>query len=474
MHSASIKAALGALIVALCLGAVPAAAGASVGNFGMAVQPNGKVVVAGGSGRVGGDASGREFGAVVRYKRDGSVDRSFGGGDGVALLPQLQPLTAVTLQPDGKILVTAPIGADGGLARLLPNGSLDPGFGTGGILHAGASSAYFPTSVAVGGDGSIFVGGMTGYPEDPGEHWYGRLYRVAADGLSGYWVGSMTSGDGRPGEPKTFLNDFLIGDDGTVVGAGSVAPRQPGARSQAALARLLPGTTKAGYPEGPDPSFGAGAGLVTPSFVPDSPAPEAANSLSFDKGRLLLAGEAGGRLLLARFSPDGVLDQRFGRGGVAIGGAHAPTNAAANAVTALRKGGSVVAGRRAYACGFSGGCQGLVLARFKFNGEIDTRFRARGYIRPRIPVGPPGNLDKEVAYDVASLARGKILVGGVASGPSTTTFFLRRYLADGKTDRAFGQGGRVTTLPLVAGTPAPGSGLRPLVTGEGRAAPAGA
>ena len=36
--------------------------------------------------------------------------------------------------------------------------------------------------------------------------------------------------------------------------------------------------------------------------------------------------------------------------------------------------------------------------------------------------------------------------------------FLRRYLADGKTDRAFGQAGRVTTLPLVAGTPPPGSG----------------
>jgi uncharacterized delta-60 repeat protein len=439
-----------------CVAGAPAVASASVGNFAMVVQPNGKIVVAGGSGRVGGEASGPEFGAVVRYKRDGGLDRSFGGGDGIALLQQLKPLTAVALQPDGKILVTAPLGGEGGLARLLPNGRLDPSFGAGGVLYAGASTSWFPTSVAVGGDRTIFVGGMTGYPEDPGEHWYGRLYRITPDGRNGEWIGSMTTGDGRPGEPKTFLNDFVIDGDGMIVGAGSAAPRQAGAKSQVALARLIPGASTASFPEGPDPSFGGGVGLVTPSFFPDSPAPEAANSLALDKGRLLLAGQAGGKLLLARYSADGLLDSRFGRGGVATTGAHGPTNSVANAVTALRKGGSVVAGSRAYACGFAEGCQGLVLARFKVSGRLDPRFRARGYVRPRIP--PAGSLNREVAYDVASLARGRILVGGVASGPSMTVFFLRRYLADGKTDRAFGQGGRVTTLPLVRGTAAPGSG----------------
>lgn len=455
-RGASIKAALGAAAAAALLGALPGAAGASVGNFAMAVQPNGKIVVAGGSGRVGGEASGPEYGAVVRYRRDGSLDRGFGGGDGVALLQQLKPLTAVALQPDGKILVTAPLGGEGGLARLLPNGSLDPGFGSGGILAAGAGTSWFPTSVAAGGDGSIFVGGMTGYPEEAAEHWYGRLYRIAPDGRSGEWVGSMTTGDGRPGEPKTFLNDFVIGDDGKIVGAGSSAPRQPGAKSQVALARLIPGTTTAGYPSGPDPSFGAGAGLVTPSFFPDSTAPEAANALGIDKGRLLVAGEAGGNFLLARYSADGVLDERFGRRGLAFHGAHGPTSSEANAVVALRQGGSVVAGSRPYACGFSEGCQGLLLARYKASGKLETRFRARGYVRPRIP--PAGSFNREVAYDVASLSKGKVLVGGVASGPSMTVFFLRRYLADGRTDRAFGQGGRVTTLPLVRGTAPPGSG----------------
>jgi len=440
-----------------CLALAPGAAAASVGNFAMAVQPNGKIVVAGGSGRFGGEVSGPEFGAVVRYLRDGSRDRSFGGGDGVALLRQMQPFTAVALQPDGKILVTAPL-AGGGLARLLPNGRLDPSFGDGGILSAGASTSWHPTSVAVGGDRSIFVGGMTGYLEEPAEHWYGRLYRIAPDGRHGDWVGSMTSGDGRPGEPKTFLNDFVIGDDGKIVGAGSAAPRQPGAKSQAALARLIPGLSTAGSPSGPDPSFGGGAGLLTPSFFPASPAPEAANSLSLDKGRLLLAGQAGGKLLLARYSADGAPDSRFGRGGVAIAGAHGPASSVANAVTALRKGGSVVAGSRAYGCGFAEGCQGLVLARFKVNGQIDSRFGGRGYVRPRIPANPADSLNSEVAFDVASLTQGRILVGGIVGGHSTTALFLRRFLADGTVDRAFGDRGWVRTLPLLAGTPAPGSG----------------
>jgi hypothetical protein len=49
-RGASIKAALGAAAAA-CVALAPGVAGASVGNFAMAVQPDGKIVVAGGSGR---------------------------------------------------------------------------------------------------------------------------------------------------------------------------------------------------------------------------------------------------------------------------------------------------------------------------------------------------------------------------------------------------------------------------------------
>src|SRR4051795_4434686 len=85
----------------LALGA-PAAGDASVGNFGMALQRDGKIVVAGGGGIA---PEGREeFGAVARYLPDGTLDRSFGGGDGIVLARSLKPFTAVALQRDGRIV----------------------------------------------------------------------------------------------------------------------------------------------------------------------------------------------------------------------------------------------------------------------------------------------------------------------------------------------------------------------------------
>lgn len=434
---------------------MPGAAAASVGSFAMAVQPNGKIVVAGGSGRVGGEASGPEFGAVVRYRRDGSLDRSFGGGDGVALLRQLKPFTAVALQPDGKIIVTSPIGGEGGLARLLPDGGLDPSFGTGGVLHAGAATAYFPTSVALGGDGSIFVGGMSGYPEDPGEHWYGRLYRIAPDGRSGEWIGSMTGGDGRPGEPKSFLNDFVIGDDLTIVGAGTVVPLK--ASSQAALARLVPGQTAGPYPAGPDPSFGGGTGLVTPSFLAYQWEAEA-NAIAWQRAKLLIAGRVNTSLVLARYSAQGILDTGFGSKGLVTtlaGDRRGP--AVANDLVVERRGGILVAGSSVYGCGGKG-CTGLLLAAYGSDGRPDSRFGASGLVSPRVNTRTYGTPAGETGYDVALRREGKVLVGGLVAGPGSSRFFLRGYRADGKPDPGFGQGGRVTTLPLVAGTPAPGSG----------------
>jgi uncharacterized delta-60 repeat protein len=455
---ASIKAVLAALGAAAFLVAVPGSASASVGEFAMAVQPDGRILLAGGSGRIGGAVSGKEFGAVVRYERDGGLDRSFGGGDGVALIRQMQPFTALALQPDGRIVLTAELGGGGGVARLLPDGHLDGNFGFGGIIAPGASSAWFPTSVGIGGDGAIYVGGMTGYPEDPGEHWYGSLYRVDPGGLSGDWVGSMTNREGAPGEPKTYLKDFVFGPNGTVVGAGWLAVRQPGARSQVVLARMLPATTTLGLATGPDPSFGGGAGLVTPNFVPSSPASETANALSRDRRkRLLIAGQADGRLLLARYSPGGILDRRFGSSGAFITSGGRSGEAEANAVAVQARGGIFAAGSSAYACGGER-CEGLLLTRHKGNGRLDRGFGHAGVVSPRIKAKVYGTPASEVAYGVAARPEDKVLVAGLLTNPGSSRFFLRRYLGDGSPDPSFGDRGRLTTLPLVAGTPAPGSG----------------
>jgi len=418
--------------------AAPAAAGASVGNFGMAVQPDGKIVVAGGAGLA--PEGGREFGAVVRYLPDGRLDRSF-DGDGVVLLRQQRPFTAVALQENGRILVASPIGGRAGLTRLLPSGALDTSFGEGGYLYGGASTSFFPTSLAVGKSGRIFVGGMTGYPQDSGEHWYGWLYSVTSNGRSGGVFGGMTTG--QSDQPKTFVNDFVFDPGGSVVVAGTVAERRADAKAHAALARLLPGSVEpGGTPTAPDPAFGGG--LVASDIFPASPMPEAANALSRHEGGLLIAGEAGGSMLVSRYFGNGTKDNGFGRRGfwtINVGG----TSAVANALAVDAKGGIFVAGSTSSRCA-GGECSSLLLAHLARFGHPVKRWGHDGILTPAPAYARlPGF---EVAYDLALRPQGRVLVGGLVGDPSSSRFFLRRYLADGTPDRSFGRRGRVTTLPV--------------------------
>jgi uncharacterized delta-60 repeat protein len=417
--------------------AAPAAAGASVGNFGMAVQRDGKIVVAGGAGIA--PEGGEEFGAVARYLPNGKLDPSFGGGDGVVLARALKPFTAVALQRDGRIVLTAPIGE---VVRLLPDGRFDGNFGTRGRKYAGAESSWFPTTVAVAGDGAIYTGGMSGYPQDTSEHWYGWLYRLAPGGRSSERVGGFTGGESD--EPKTFLNDIILGSGGQVYGAGTIAERRADAKTHAVLARLLPAHIgPSGTPDGPDPSFGGG--LVTSDIFPASTMPEAANALSWHEGGLLIAGEAGGSMLVSRYFGNGTKDNGFGRRGFwTISGGRGST-AVANALAVDAKGGIFVAGSRSGRCA-NGECSSLLVAHLGRFGHPVKGWGHGGVLTPAPAYAGPSGF--EVAYGLALRPKERVLVGGLVGDPSSSRFFLRRYLADGTPDRSFGRRGRVTTLPI--------------------------
>jgi uncharacterized delta-60 repeat protein len=110
-------------------------------TLGVVVQPDGKILVSGTS-QLGNEDNDM---AVVRYLPDGSLDASFGAGGVVmtdALLPGMSHGTDLELQPDGKIVVTGNSIPGGSLdtehhvlvARLEPDGSPDPFFGTGGFV----------------------------------------------------------------------------------------------------------------------------------------------------------------------------------------------------------------------------------------------------------------------------------------------------------------------------------------------------
>jgi uncharacterized delta-60 repeat protein len=143
--------------------------GSSVGLIGvedLVLQPDGKIVV-GGSLPAG-------F-AVARYKADGSPDPSF-DGDGVASTsldpPSFNSVSALAIQADGKIVLAGPHGASSGdysvgLLRYNVDGSLDPTFGGDGKVDLDLflelfgfpwSSPILAIDLAIQADGRIVVG----------------------------------------------------------------------------------------------------------------------------------------------------------------------------------------------------------------------------------------------------------------------------------------------------------------------------
>jgi len=127
----------------------------------VAVQSNGKILV-------GGAGDGKDF-LVARFDSGGMLDPNFGAsGKTVVNFPGLEAAhcLAIRLLPDERILASGigSIGIDSFvvLTRLLPNGRLDPTFGSGGrVVRLGLVSVE---DVAVHADGRILVTGQVADP----------------------------------------------------------------------------------------------------------------------------------------------------------------------------------------------------------------------------------------------------------------------------------------------------------------------
>jgi uncharacterized delta-60 repeat protein len=121
------------------------------------VQPDRNIVVAG-------NASGSAMMTVTRLKPNGSPDTGFGtGGTATIDFATLADLAAgAALQPDGKIVVAGYSQGteDVAVARLNPNGSPDPTFGTAGKATVEFGVATFGFAVALQSNKRIVVAGQ--------------------------------------------------------------------------------------------------------------------------------------------------------------------------------------------------------------------------------------------------------------------------------------------------------------------------
>jgi uncharacterized delta-60 repeat protein len=113
----------------------------------LAIQSDGRIVAAGsfrgGAGHFG-------F-ALARYDADGTLDPDFQGDGKVVTSDPCVSVNGMAIQPDGKIVAAGQGGSSSSafqLARYNPDGSLDSGFGIGGIVDTQfpSSTGYKPTA----------------------------------------------------------------------------------------------------------------------------------------------------------------------------------------------------------------------------------------------------------------------------------------------------------------------------------------
>lgn len=227
-----------------------------------ASQPDGKVVVVGGTGyecTTTGGFSCSERAIVARFDRRGQLDPTFGGGDGI-VMPELSgnrgSPTGVLVGEGGLITISfanALRDGEGGysaLARLHPDGSPDTSFGEGGAEVLG--SPAIASMVALPGGRLLAWGLGRSDPYTPG-----RIIRLERNGSIDPGFALQTVGKGFQYEAGP-----EVGPDGKIYVPGAPAESPPEHHAIAIL-RFLPDGR-------PDPSFGEGG-------VAQLPAPEKTN-----------------------------------------------------------------------------------------------------------------------------------------------------------------------------------------------------
>ncbi|HEY6941436.1 hypothetical protein [Dokdonella sp.] len=388
----------------------------------------------------------------------GDIDGGFGQGGFVTndFFGTDERIFAVAPMRDGRFVATGKVvganaSGDGGsenvaVARYLPNGALDPSFGTGGLFHLDVDGASDEgRAVRVLSDNSVLVGGTlsTSSHSDYG------VVKLKADGSLDTTFGEPDAGTARRGYVRLDIGGVDIHDNpyamavqrnGKIVLAGITRVFHDGFwYGQVAVARF----TAEGVL---DTTFAAGQGYVVlaPFF---GAAGDTLSTIALDQAgnlgaddRIVVGGYTSGRntSFLARLTADGAIDTTFnGTGRV--------TFQAANS-GGVFSGLYMLAAARLTADGHivvvgEGNDRGMAVMRFNANGALDTTFGQNG----RSLIKFSGGADEDIAMALALQGNGRIVAAGSATNRATGAahqdFFVGRWNADGTVDTTFGEQG---------------------------------
>jgi uncharacterized delta-60 repeat protein len=354
----------------------------------------------------GSEAGGRLL--VMRLRTTGRRDPRFGrNGLATITLPGIAPsgVRGLEVFRDGRIVVAATLESPDGsapsriaVARLLPDGDLDPNFGDDGIAVVGPDGAHAST-LALTRDGVILVGGGVAVADGDAP----LVLRLVPDGTPDDTFDGNGAWDARATSLRGWARDVLPAADGSVTFAAGAAPG--GSFPSALVAVRL---TAAGAL---DPAFGGGDGISDAVLsAPLARDGGAMGIVSGPGGRIVLAGTVTGRGSRAegavvRMLPDGSLDPRFGRAGVTR--LTARRGLRVSALARARDGRLVIGGRSA--------SPNAAVVRLRANGRRDNSFGSSGSVVRAIGTTPDGQRTYSAVNALTIQRGGGVLAAGTVA-----------------------------------------------------------
>lgn len=342
------------------------------GATAIAIQTDGKILAAGTTSTPLGES---DF-LLGRYLSNGALDTTFGNGGLVRTEFGItsEYATAIAIQPDGRIIVVGGVidgaGVDFGIARYLSDGTLDPDFGTNGLVVTDFDGADdSAAAVALQANGKIVV---VGSAEQAGPSGLLPDFAVARYHEDGSLDASF-DGDGKATTAILSWGDraraVAVQADGRIVLAGFANIDATPTGSRFALVRYNGDGSL-------DESFDGDGRVATQTS--GSFAVLTSIALQAD-GKIVVGGFADTskkmmNVAVARYGVDGSLDSSFGAGGLVL--TSFPAWAYASSVAIAADGKIVAAGRHYDGSGLSD----FALMRYSVYGALDTTFGAGGVV----------------------------------------------------------------------------------------------
>src|SRR5918992_930418 len=338
------------------------------------VQPNGRIVVAGGGGAAG------SF-CVARLRTNGNLDTTFGSGGKrvIRFGGDREDVFGAARQPDGKIVLVGDSDFRVAVARLNANGSLDTTFSGDGRKVFGWGPISRAMAVLPLLNEKLLLAGFSG-PEGGNV----QVARLQANG-------ALDTTFGTGGKAAV---DFGGDDFGVAIarqGNGRILVAGRSTTAGAIVARLRANGAPAPDLGGGDGRVAVGAGSLTAVLVqPDR--------------KIVVAGNAGGSAMMTvtRLRTDGSPDTTFDGDGTATIYFGSLADVANDAV--LQGDGKIVV------AGFTQqSVSGPAIARLNANGSPDATFGAAGNATVDFGVATFGNA-------VALQPNGRIVIAGQMTG----------------------------------------------------------